>query len=1493
MVSNSTDRFNGVVASKAIKVSCAVATSAPITLAGSQNIDGVLVTTGDRVLVRAQANPVDNGVYDVKANDWTRAADWDGNRDIQRGTLVGVYNSSGNFTLYEVVSTTDPLRPGTDAVNIEVWSQGSGAAVETGTITNAMLRWDGIDTYRETDRIRATAQGANFQIYDATLTEFMDVTYVGSSVIFTLNNGSHTFEFQEDVSITTGADLLMVGGNVRLQDADEVQFGTTPEIGIRFDGNQTLEFYDISGTNTGVQVGPGINNFFLNPEANASAALVIGEQLTPRGDNQQAFLNLYGEDSGVIAATLISNRGNLFWIDSVPPVRIDSGPTDNLEIEFNVASLKISEQTAPVADEAGYGQLWVRDDAPNVLVFRDDTGVDTDLGAGLGFGVSSTQTASPPTQDEGYLVFNTTGTVNERQPQMQLSALNTVSVHYFAQTEAGPDGFYLRTRGNLGTNTHSWGHSDAGADVDIFRITETDLLEYDSPNTGFGFDEVATVSQLASVPAVTDQQTLVGVGTTLTATSFLNHDNQNVINIVDQFAETHTWTYNSGGGAALVFTSSNIADVRFPQEISIAEGGAGSGVFGILYTGNLVELSVNEASTPLRLGDTTTPFQRVELPQGTPLRFNESGGVEPMDMSNTGQHVLMNFSAATRGLRLQTSASIYLEERAAANASVGGDGQLWVRNDTPNVLVFTDDAGTDFVLGTGLQAADNAVITGNWTFAVETIGDLIIDRTNATGASGLGFSNDDGIKGYIGFADDESFNVYNASTVSLLALDNAGNLQIDGDITTALGSAANPSHSFFNDDDSGMYSSGGTLGFSANTALVFQMGPALVRSYQHLWASDGLSVQGTVNDQGQAGVFGFVDTSGGVARFGGFDYDGPNTWEPVLVQGGATLTLNANDATGITSLQTAGVTRLQIDGVNSRTVFNDFPLFIEERGAAAADVAGYGQLWVRNDAPNVLMFTGDDGVDHQLTPPASGSVSVSGTPVNNQLAIWTNASTIEGDADLTYDGSSVLALNASVPSLQLQGTNGLADTQFYIEGPSVGASMLLAHSGGGLTINQTDGAQGQEDIWISMVRNGGVQLRFNNIAAIATISGGVQVDDSIYIFEKSAANVDSGGFGQLWVRDDTPNVLVFTDDAGNDTVLGAGGGGIGGTITNDQVAFGAATADEIEGSADFTFDGTTVTIADTAHLRLEELADVTLASTDHAFQIGLSSGNNIAMDSNEILSRNNGAAATLGMQAEGGNINMFTNTAGVVAVRSGSTLRIESASNGDEVDFSHDDTDFNAAFTDTTDWNITGITRLKHNGVLALQERASAPSDEAAYGQLWVRNDVPNTLMFTDDAGNDIVLASGGSQGGIESDSNTGSTTLSGTGFVGVLNLSLPINSEFMLYVLFEIEAPAADDGKIQFVLNNGTVLSGLVMESETDTNLPIFGNSAAVITNTVVIPTDGGTGQGSGTMCAIIAHVRTGGTPFTFSLRAAKNADTGGNGFFRIFSAMQSIVVN
>ena len=57
-------------------------------------------------------------------------------------------------------------------------------------------------------------------------------------------------------------------------------------------------------------------------------------------------------------------------------------------------------------------------------------------------------------------------------------------------------------------------------------------------------------------------------------------------------------------------------------------------------------------------------------------------------------------------------------------------------------------------------------------------------------------------------------------------------------------------------------------------------------------------------------------------------------------------------------------------------------------------------------------------------------------------------------------------------------------------------------------------------------------------------------------------------------------------------------------------------------------------------------------------------------------------------------------------------------------------------------------TEVAVNYALKLRERASAVSDTAAFGQLWVKNETPTELYFTTDAGDDIQLTDGTSAAG-------------------------------------------------------------------------------------------------------------------------------------------------
>ncbi len=111
MVSPKNYRVDSFVTGLAIKAPCVVYTNAAITLSGEQTVNGVPVTEGDRVLVKDQADKIENGVYNVETSAWQRTGDFDGNRDVTNGTLVIVAIGT-TVTIWECTGT-NPIEIGT------------------------------------------------------------------------------------------------------------------------------------------------------------------------------------------------------------------------------------------------------------------------------------------------------------------------------------------------------------------------------------------------------------------------------------------------------------------------------------------------------------------------------------------------------------------------------------------------------------------------------------------------------------------------------------------------------------------------------------------------------------------------------------------------------------------------------------------------------------------------------------------------------------------------------------------------------------------------------------------------------------------------------------------------------------------------------------------------------------------------------------------------------------------------------------------------------------------------------------------------------------------------------------------------------------------------------------------------------------------------------------------------------------------------------------
>lgn len=95
-------------------VNVKAATTANITLSAPQTIDGIAVVAGNRVLVKNQTLPENNGIYVVAAGAWTRSTDSDtaaevavlGNVQITAGTVNGGNRWNTNFKDTDTLGTT-------------------------------------------------------------------------------------------------------------------------------------------------------------------------------------------------------------------------------------------------------------------------------------------------------------------------------------------------------------------------------------------------------------------------------------------------------------------------------------------------------------------------------------------------------------------------------------------------------------------------------------------------------------------------------------------------------------------------------------------------------------------------------------------------------------------------------------------------------------------------------------------------------------------------------------------------------------------------------------------------------------------------------------------------------------------------------------------------------------------------------------------------------------------------------------------------------------------------------------------------------------------------------------------------------------------------------------------------------------------------------------------------------------------------------------------
>ncbi|RYE13842.1 MAG: hypothetical protein EOP51_29110, partial [Sphingobacteriales bacterium] len=346
------------------------ATTGNITLSAAQTIDGISVVAGDRVLVKNQTLPANNGIYIVATGAWTRATDADTAAELKSGSYVFVSEGTINADSGWLLSTDGTITLGTTALNfVQFTGAGqidagagitkTGNQINIGTAssarivvnadnidlatvgtagTNTKVTWDAYG--RITGSTSATPADIGAQVANANLTSLAAIASTG----FYVSTGTNT---------NTVRSIAGTAGEIAVTNGDGVS------------GNPTLSLIATGVSGGTYNTVKGVSELRLLPE------LLINKQTWTT--NQGNLVQL--DSSGIRSANLeLMKGGNGLKINGTGA---NGGFPINLQfMNFSIATLaSMIQSDTLVAEGLINGTVELKQSAP--LSFVADLSIDS------------------------------------------------------------------------------------------------------------------------------------------------------------------------------------------------------------------------------------------------------------------------------------------------------------------------------------------------------------------------------------------------------------------------------------------------------------------------------------------------------------------------------------------------------------------------------------------------------------------------------------------------------------------------------------------------------------------------------------------------------------------------------------------------------------------------------------------------------------------------------------------------------------------------------------------------------------------------------------------------------------------------------------------------------------------------------------------------------------------------------------------------------------
>jgi hypothetical protein len=389
---------------------------------------------------------------------------------------------------------------------------------------------------------------------------------------------------------------------------------------------------------------------------------------------------------------------------------------------------------------------------------------------------------------------------------------------------------------------------------------------------------------------------------------------------------------------------------------------------------------------------------------------------------------------------------------------------------------------------------------------------------------------------------------------------------------------------------------------------------------------------------------------------------------------------------------------------------------IGEQGAAAADLAAYGQLWV-NSADDSLNYQTEAGVNFDLTAPA-------GSPFTQPLIVLGDINTATPPTTEAVTGNVEIWDLSETDKLASFGFNADDQLEMINEMQGAAADTNTLHFGFGRSTNSSiEGMTLSSEASLILTSN-------------STATGGNAPNDDQIISMVNRTRIQT--FLELGVYGATDSLQLRNLMTGQPTVLE---GRFGSLVANVAPMLIANPHGNIAEPYDSQIGGVIQYYGEQFVAAFP--ASRTMPVASGVFQINTDG----AGTWERVLTLSDAAPVD----------SVFTRTGAVVGVASdyatvgitvNDSVRIDF---GTGFDFQMQFDGSNMSFVGPGGGSIaifSGIDQLRTTGALGINEASAPDGNVAGIGQVWVENTVPNRLMFTDDTdSNHVVAISGGTVG--------------------------------------------------------------------------------------------------------------------------------------------------